>query len=282
MTPGEHLARRAGRHRRGSPPARWATSSSPRPRCRCSSTSCRRWRRWPPSADRARSAAPPSCGSRRATASPRWSTGLRAMGADADEFDDGFAVRGSRRLTGGTVDAHHDHRLAMAFAVAALGATGPTAHPRRRGGRGVVPALLRDARRPAGVTADKVYLVGLHGRRQVHGGPRPGPPARLAGRGRRRPHRAARAARHPTIFRQSGEAYFRALERRVLVDLLPERGVVVATGGGTPVDPANRALMLRDGAVAWLDLPFDRVVERIAARRPPAAGRRSRRDGAAL
>ena len=52
--------------------------------------------------------------------------GLRAMGADADEFDDGFAVRGSRRLAGGTVDAHHDHRLAMAFAVAALGATGPT------------------------------------------------------------------------------------------------------------------------------------------------------------
>jgi 3-phosphoshikimate 1-carboxyvinyltransferase len=53
--------------------------------------------------------------------------GLRALGADADEFPDGFAVRGSRRLTGGTVDAHHDHRLAMAFAVAALGATGATA-----------------------------------------------------------------------------------------------------------------------------------------------------------
>jgi 3-phosphoshikimate 1-carboxyvinyltransferase len=53
--------------------------------------------------------------------------GLRALGADADEFPDGFAVRGSRRLTGGTVDAHHDHRLAMAFAVAALGATGTTA-----------------------------------------------------------------------------------------------------------------------------------------------------------
>ena len=79
----------------------------------------------------------------------------------------------------------------------------------------------------------------------------------------------------PTIFRQSGEAFFRALERRVLVDLLPERGVVVATGGGTPVDAANRELMLRDGAVAWLDLPFSRVVERIApdGRRPLAADR---------
>jgi len=52
--------------------------------------------------------------------------GLRAMGADADERPDGFQVRSGKRLTGGTVHARHDHRLAMAFAVAALGATGPT------------------------------------------------------------------------------------------------------------------------------------------------------------
>jgi shikimate kinase len=78
-----------------------------------------------------------------------------------------------------------------------------------------------------------------------------------------------------SIFRQSGEAYFRAVERRVLADLLPARGAVVATGGGTPVDPANRALMLRDGAVAWLDLPFDRIVDRIPpdGRRPLATDR---------
>jgi 3-phosphoshikimate 1-carboxyvinyltransferase len=49
--------------------------------------------------------------------------GLRAMGADADERQDGFTVRGSRRLSGATVDAHGDHRLAMAFAIAALGGT---------------------------------------------------------------------------------------------------------------------------------------------------------------
>ncbi len=52
--------------------------------------------------------------------------GLRAMGADAEERPDGFQIRATRRLTGGTVHAHHDHRLAMAFAIAALGATGPT------------------------------------------------------------------------------------------------------------------------------------------------------------
>jgi 3-phosphoshikimate 1-carboxyvinyltransferase len=52
-------------------------------------------------------------------------SGLRRMGADADELPDGFHIRGRVPLTGGTVDAHHDHRLAMAFAVAALPARGP-------------------------------------------------------------------------------------------------------------------------------------------------------------
>ncbi len=52
--------------------------------------------------------------------------GLRAMGADADERPDGFQIRRGARLTGGTVHARHDHRLAMAFAIAGLGAGGVT------------------------------------------------------------------------------------------------------------------------------------------------------------
>jgi 3-phosphoshikimate 1-carboxyvinyltransferase len=52
--------------------------------------------------------------------------GLRRMGADIDEAPDGFRVRGGHRLRGGEVDARNDHRLAMAFAIAALGASGPT------------------------------------------------------------------------------------------------------------------------------------------------------------
>jgi 3-phosphoshikimate 1-carboxyvinyltransferase len=52
--------------------------------------------------------------------------GFRRMGADIVEAPDGFSIRGERRLKGGEVDARHDHRLAMAFAIAALGASGPT------------------------------------------------------------------------------------------------------------------------------------------------------------
>ena len=52
--------------------------------------------------------------------------GFRKMGATIDELPDGFHVHGRNRLRGGDVHARNDHRLAMAFAVAALGATGPT------------------------------------------------------------------------------------------------------------------------------------------------------------
>ena len=52
--------------------------------------------------------------------------GFQALGADVEEFSDGFHLRGSRRLRGGRADAAGDHRLAMAFAIAALGADSPS------------------------------------------------------------------------------------------------------------------------------------------------------------
>jgi 3-phosphoshikimate 1-carboxyvinyltransferase len=52
--------------------------------------------------------------------------GFRALGADIEEFSDGFHLRGSRKLKGGLADAVGDHRLAMAFAIAALGAEQPS------------------------------------------------------------------------------------------------------------------------------------------------------------
>ena len=77
------------------------------------------------------------------------------------------------------------------------------------------------------------------------------------------------------IFARQGESYFRSVERAVLQDLLSQRHAIVATGGGTFVDPENRAAMLSDGAVAWLDVPLERVIERVPAdgRRPLAADR---------
>lgn len=50
--------------------------------------------------------------------------GLRALGADAQEAEDGFVVQGPTPLLGGRCDARADHRLAMTFALAGLVASG--------------------------------------------------------------------------------------------------------------------------------------------------------------
>ena len=78
-----------------------------------------------------------------------------------------------------------------------------------------------------------------------------------------------------SIFSADGEAYFRAVEREVVQELLPPRHAVVATGGGTFVDPDLRALMKADGAVFWIDAPLGQIIDRLPrdGSRPLAANR---------
>jgi len=51
---------------------------------------------------------------------------LRAMGAEVEEFDDGLDVPGGQKPHGAVIDSGGDHRIAMAFSVAALRAEGDT------------------------------------------------------------------------------------------------------------------------------------------------------------
>jgi len=51
---------------------------------------------------------------------------LRAMGAEVEEFEDGLDVPGGQSLHGATIDSGGDHRIAMAFSIAALRAEGET------------------------------------------------------------------------------------------------------------------------------------------------------------
>lgn len=121
--------------------------------------------------------------------------------------------------------------------------------------------------------ADKLYLVGFMGAGKTTVASALG--RRLGWRSEDVDERIEARERRSVaaIFVDEGEAYFRHAERDVLNDLLPLRNVIVATGGGTFVDPGNRAAILSDGAVAWLDVPLSRVIERIPpdGRRPLAA-----------
>jgi 3-phosphoshikimate 1-carboxyvinyltransferase len=51
---------------------------------------------------------------------------LRLMGAQVDERDDGLKIPGGQSLHGAELDSFGDHRIAMAFAIAALRAQGET------------------------------------------------------------------------------------------------------------------------------------------------------------
>ncbi len=203
--------------------------------------------------------------------------GFRNLGIDADEHPDGFAVRGGRTGTpsGGVADACGDHRMAMAFAIAALGAARPSVIEGAEVGRHFVSWILRDARASRRVKTDKIYLVGFMaaGKTTV---------ARALAK--RLDWQAAdidelieQRERQTVaeIFARQGEPYFRAAERLVLLEQTRPRHLVVATGGGTFVDPYNRAAINRDGVSIWLDVPLDRAVARLPAdgRRPLAADR---------
>ncbi len=89
---------------------------------------------------------------------------------------------------------------------------------------------------------------------------------------------AIEAREHMTVaelFARRGEPYFRSVERAVLLEHIPSRHLVVATGGGTYADPQNRAAINADGVAVWLDVPLDRLIARIPSdgRRPLAADR---------
>jgi shikimate kinase len=72
------------------------------------------------------------------------------------------------------------------------------------------------------------------------------------------------------IFRDEGEASFRALEAAALVKGSMHDPAVIACGGGVVLEPANRITLRNTGVAVYLDVPLDELRRRVqpAADRP--------------
>lgn len=66
----------------------------------------------------------------------------------------------------------------------------------------------------------------------------------------------------PLIFEMEGEAGFRAREKAVIADLTRKSGIVLATGGGVVLDPANRRCLTEHGLVIYLKTSVNEQLRR--------------------
>ena len=61
----------------------------------------------------------------------------------------------------------------------------------------------------------------------------------------------------PKIFEREGEAAFRAYEKEMVIKAAQENAVVIATGGGSLLDPENTEALKATGTLYWITRPLE-------------------------
>jgi shikimate kinase len=87
----------------------------------------------------------------------------------------------------------------------------------------------------------------------------------------------------PEIFETQGEGYFRSLEMGVAQALSLRDGLVIACGGGLPLQEGAMAALKESGTVVWLDRDPGDIYDRVDMKDRPLAqdGRQAFLDRAA-
>ncbi len=70
----------------------------------------------------------------------------------------------------------------------------------------------------------------------------------------------------PELFDAYGEAEFRDLERRVILRLLEDGPMVLATGGGAYMNAETREAIAANGVSIWLNAELDVLMDRVSRR----------------
>jgi 3-phosphoshikimate 1-carboxyvinyltransferase len=176
-------------------------------------------------------------------------TELRRLGAEVAETADGFRVVGGRPLHGATMRCHHDHRLAMAFAVLGSRIEGIELE-----GHDCVSKSYPHFFADIASTHEAPRCIALVGMRGV-GKSTLAPPLAAALRMQAFDLDAEFERRHGPIrdfVERAGMSAFREFEARLLAETLAP-GRVVAIGGGAVETPANRAQLRERAFVIQLE-----------------------------
>ena len=64
----------------------------------------------------------------------------------------------------------------------------------------------------------------------------------------------------PKIFATKGEAYFRALESRIIKDISSQTGIIISTGGGAVLSPDNIDNLKSNGHIYYIDRDINNIV----------------------
>lgn len=128
--------------------------------------------------------------------------------------------------------------------------------------------------RPATPPSRPILLVGLPGAGKSTIAPLLAAALRLPSRDSDDFVEAALGRSVVDIFRNEGEARFRAEESRILAELLAEPPSVIAAGGGAWLDADTRMSALTYATTIWLDADLDTLIERLGneRQRPLLAG----------
>ncbi|MCK5013744.1 MAG: shikimate kinase [Candidatus Omnitrophica bacterium] len=65
------------------------------------------------------------------------------------------------------------------------------------------------------------------------------------------------------IFRDSGEAYFRKVEKEVVEEVSGQKGIILDCGGGVVLDSENMVNLKKNGLVFYLSAPPERIYNNI-------------------
>lgn len=65
------------------------------------------------------------------------------------------------------------------------------------------------------------------------------------------------------IFETEGEAHFRQLEKVAIAEIAEKKGIVITTGGGAVLEPANLEVLRKNGIVVSLSADPETIYERV-------------------